>query len=70
MVMPPGGLQRRPQVVGVSVNETDCTRPLAFQRPGMGNVRIPPQYFTVGSLGFVAGWMSRGGKLVILACRY
>lgn len=29
----------------------------------MGNLRIPPQYLSVGSLGFVAGWMSRGGKL-------
>ena len=37
----------------------------------IGKVRIPPQYLTVGSLGFVAGWMSRGGELLIcLTCTW
>lgn len=28
------------------------------------NFRIPPQYLSIASLGFVAGWTSRGGKLI------
>ena len=31
----------------------------------MARLRIPPQYVSVGSLGFVAGWMSRGGEQMI-----
>ena len=34
----------------------------------MGQIRIPPQYLSVGSLGFVAGWMSRGGEGLISYC--
>jgi len=34
-------------------------------------VRIPPQYATVGTVGFVAGWFSRGaltlGRRVAIA---
>lgn len=25
-------------------------------------IRIPPQYATIGTVGFVAGWFSRGGQ--------
>ena len=42
-----------------------CRSEGCAQTLNMGQIRIPPQYLSVGSLGFVAGWMSRGGEGLI-----